>query len=79
MGIFTSSNPIQGFRKKSDVNCSDMFASVACISTSRLLIALESIHNIFTHQMDVNTTFLNGELEDEVYMKQPEGFIMLDK
>ncbi|GKA14468.1 zinc finger, CCHC-type containing protein [Tanacetum coccineum] len=51
--------------------------SVACISIIRLLIALASIHNLIIHQMDVNTTFLNGEMDEEVYMNQPQGFIML--
>ncbi|GJY90013.1 zinc finger, CCHC-type containing protein [Tanacetum coccineum] len=47
------------------------------ISTIRLLIAMASIHNWTIHQMDVKTTFLNGELEEEIYMNQPQGFIML--
>ncbi|GKF82946.1 zinc finger, CCHC-type containing protein, partial [Tanacetum coccineum] len=50
--------------------------NVAHISTIRLLIALASIHNLIIHQMDVKTTFLNGELDEEVYMNQPHGFIM---
>ncbi|GJW48319.1 zinc finger, CCHC-type containing protein [Tanacetum coccineum] len=49
---------------------------VARISTIRLLIALTSIHNLIIHQMDVKTSFLNSELEEEVYMNQPQGFIM---
>ncbi|GJS66639.1 zinc finger, CCHC-type containing protein [Tanacetum coccineum] len=36
----------------------------------------ETIHNLVIHQMDVKTTFLNGDLDEEVYMKQPEGFVM---
>ncbi|GJT97194.1 zinc finger, CCHC-type containing protein [Tanacetum coccineum] len=50
---------------------------VAHISTIRLLIAMASIHNLIIHQMDVKTTFLNGELDEDVYMNQPQGFIML--
>ncbi|GKA37214.1 zinc finger, CCHC-type containing protein [Tanacetum coccineum] len=46
------------------------------ISAIRLLIALASIHNLIIHQMDVKTTFLNGELDEEVYMNHPQGFIM---
>ncbi|GJU99676.1 zinc finger, CCHC-type containing protein [Tanacetum coccineum] len=44
---------------------------VARINIIRLLIALASIHNLIIHQMDVKTTFLNGELDKEVYMNQP--------
>ncbi|GJZ30954.1 zinc finger, CCHC-type containing protein [Tanacetum coccineum] len=43
---------------------------VACISTIRLLIAIASIHNLIIHQMDVNTTLLNGELDEERSPKQ---------
>nr|GEU61702.1 zinc finger, CCHC-type [Tanacetum cinerariifolium] len=42
----------------------------------RLLLALAAIHNLVIHRMDVKKVFLNGELDEEVYMKQPEGFVM---
>ncbi|GKC86778.1 zinc finger, CCHC-type containing protein, partial [Tanacetum coccineum] len=54
----------------------DTYAPVARITTIRLLLALAAIHNLVIHQMDVKTIFLNGDLEEEVYMKQPEGFVM---
>ncbi|GKA30208.1 zinc finger, CCHC-type containing protein [Tanacetum coccineum] len=52
------------------------FSLMARISTIRLLIAMASIYNLIIHQMDVKTTFLNGDLDEEVYMNQPQGFIM---
>ncbi|GKA05768.1 zinc finger, CCHC-type containing protein [Tanacetum coccineum] len=67
---------IQGFRQKSRIEYFDTYALVTRISTIRLLITLALIHNLIIHQMDVKTTFLNGELDEEVYMKQPQGFIM---
>ncbi|GJY69644.1 zinc finger, CCHC-type containing protein [Tanacetum coccineum] len=67
-----------GFRQKEGINYFDTYASVARITTIRLLIALATIHNLAIHQMDVKTIFLNGDLEEEVYMKQPEGFVMPD-
>ncbi|GKE66624.1 zinc finger, CCHC-type containing protein, partial [Tanacetum coccineum] len=63
-------------RQKSGIDYFDTYASVAHISTIRLLIAMTSIHNLIIHQMDVKTAFLNGELDEEVYMNQPQGFIM---
>ncbi|GJW55127.1 zinc finger, CCHC-type containing protein [Tanacetum coccineum] len=68
---------IQGFRQKSEIDYFDTYAPVARISTIRLLIVIASIHNLIIHQMDVKTAFLNGELDEEVYMNQPQGFIML--
>nr|GEZ03500.1 zinc finger, CCHC-type [Tanacetum cinerariifolium] len=67
---------IHGLRQKSGINYFDTYASVVRINTIRLLIDMASIHNLIIHQMDVKTTFLNGELDEEVYMNQPQGFIM---
>ena len=39
-----------------------------------MLIAIAAIHNFEIHQMDVKTAFLDGELDEEIYMEQPEGF-----
>ncbi|GKD85152.1 zinc finger, CCHC-type containing protein, partial [Tanacetum coccineum] len=57
---------IQGFKQKSGIDYFDTYALVARISTIRLPIAMTSIHNLVIHQMDVKTTFLNGDLDEEV-------------
>ncbi|CAM8886536.1 unnamed protein product [Rhodiola kirilowii] len=67
---------IQGFRQKYGMDYFDTYAPVARISTIRLLISLASIHKLLVHQMDAKTAFVNGDLEEEIYMKQPEGFAM---
>ncbi|KAL2465237.1 cysteine-rich RLK (RECEPTOR-like protein kinase) 8 [Abeliophyllum distichum] len=54
----------------------DMYAPVARITSIRILFALASIHDLHIHQMDVKTIFLNGDLDEEVYMEQPEGFVL---
>ena len=41
----------------------------------RAILSLSVQNEMFVHQMDVSTAFLNGELKDEVYMSQPEGFV----
>ncbi|KAL0421120.1 UNVERIFIED_CONTAM: Copia protein [Sesamum latifolium] len=67
---------IQDFRQRPGVDYFDTYAPVAHISTIRLLIALASIHNLVIYQMDVKTIFLNENLDEKVYINQPEGFIM---
>nr|GEX06415.1 zinc finger, CCHC-type [Tanacetum cinerariifolium] len=56
---------IQGLKQKSRINYFDTYAPVMRISTIRLLIAMASIHNLIIRQMDVKTTFLNGDLDEE--------------
>nr|KAJ0195830.1 hypothetical protein LSAT_V11C700359790 [Lactuca sativa] len=68
---------IQGFRKNEGIDFFDTSVIVARIATILLLLALEAIHNLVIHQMDVKTSFLNGDLDEEIYMKQPKGFVML--
>ena len=49
---------------------------MARLATSRVLLALAASHGLLVHQMDVKTTFLNGELEEEIYMQQPDDFVV---
>ena len=44
------------------------------IATIRTLIALAAIHDLVVHQIDVKTSFLNGDIEEEIYISQPEGY-----
>ena len=52
----------------------DTYSLVTRITSIRMLIAIAVLHNLDIHQMDVKTAFLNGELNEEIYMEQPEGF-----
>ena len=65
----------QGFKQKLGVDYFNTYAPVTRITTIRLLVALATIYHLEIHQMDVKTTFLYGELDEEVYMKQLEGFV----
>jgi hypothetical protein len=48
---------------------------VARLTTIRVLLCLAASHGLIVHQMDVKTAFLNGELDEEIYMEQPAGFV----
>jgi hypothetical protein len=54
----------------------EVFAPIARLDMVRLLIALAAHHNWKIYQLDVKSAFLNGILEEEVYVQQPKGFIM---
>ena len=69
----------KGFSQKQNVDYFDTFAHVTRISSICILIVLASIHKLFIHQIDVKTTFLNGDLEEEIYMLQLEGCITLEQ
>ena len=48
-------------------------------SSIRVLLAIFALFDIELEQLDVKTTFLHGELEEQIYMHQPEGFVVLGK
>ena len=74
--LFKARLVVKGFWQKEGVDYFDTYAPVARITSIRLLFALASIYNLCIHQMDVKTAFLNGDLNEEVYMEQPEGFVL---
>ena len=67
---------VQGFDQKAGIDFFDTYSPVAHISTIRVLLALASIHKLIIYQMDVKTAFLHRDLEEKIYMHQPEGFIV---
>lgn len=66
---------VVGFSQKKDVDYFATYSPVAKIATIRAIIALAAIHNLIIHQMDVKTAFLNGDLDEEIYINQAEGFV----
>ncbi|KAL8149671.1 hypothetical protein AgCh_006619 [Apium graveolens] len=64
----------KGFRQREGIDYFDTYSPVARMTTIRLLIVLASVHGLIIHQMDVKTAFLHDDLEEEIYMDQPEGF-----
>lgn len=64
----------KGFLQKEGVDYGEIFAPVARIETVRFVVAIASFKGWSMHQLDVKSAFLNGPLEEEVYVEQPPGF-----
>lgn len=74
--VFKARLVAKGFKQKEGLDYFDTYAPVARMTSIRVLMALASIYKLHVHQMDVKTAFLNGELDEEIYMDQPEGFVL---
>ena len=69
----------QGFTQKFGTDYDETFCPVVRLESIRTLIALSVQHGLQLHQIDITTAFLNGDLEEEVFMSQPEGFVAKDQ
>ncbi|KAM1216803.1 hypothetical protein ACFX2J_013044 [Malus domestica] len=65
----------KGYRQTEGIDYEENFSPVAMIKSIRILLAIAPYHDYEIWQMDVKTAFLNGYLEEELYMTQPEGFM----
>jgi hypothetical protein len=65
----------RGFTQIQGIDYDETFSPVARFESLRLLLALAALEDWEIHQMDVKSAFLNGLLEEEIYMEQPEGFV----
>jgi hypothetical protein len=67
--------PINGFTQKKGEYYFDNYSPITRLITIHVLIDLAASHDLLIHQMDVKTNFLNDELDEDIYMKQLEGFM----
>ena len=65
----------KGFMQIPGIDFDETFSPVARFESLHMLLALAMLEDWHIHQMDVKSAFLNGELEEEIYMEQPKGFI----
>jgi len=69
----------KGFTQKDGIDYKETFSPVSKKDSLRIILALVAHYDLELHQMDVKTAFLNGDLEEEIYMDQPEGFVSTGK
>nr|GEX56462.1 hypothetical protein [Tanacetum cinerariifolium] len=68
----------RGYRQKEEINFEESFALVARLEAIRIFLAFAAHINMVVYQIDVKTVFLNGNLWEDVYVSQPDGFVDLD-
>nr|GEZ73570.1 hypothetical protein [Tanacetum cinerariifolium] len=68
----------RGYRQEEGIDFEKSFAPVARLEAIRILLAYAAHKNMVVYQMDVKTAFLNGNLREEVYVSQPDGFVDQD-
>jgi hypothetical protein len=66
----------KGYKQKQNVDYFNTYSPVTRIASIRILFAIAYIYKLVVHQMDVKTAFLNGDLEEKIYMEQPEGHVV---
>ena len=69
----------RGFSQKEGIDYEETFAPIAKYTSIISILALAAVMKWKIHQMDVKTNFLNGVVEEEVYVEQPLGFETHDK
>ena len=67
---------VKGYKQREGLDYFDTYSPITRITSIRMLVAIETVYKLEIHQMDVKTAFLNGDLEEEIYLEQPEGFIV---
>ena len=65
----------KGYSQTKGIDYTETFAPVAKFNSIRLILAISAKYQFYIHQMDVKTAFLNGELTEDIYMDQPDGFV----
>ncbi|GKF21137.1 retrovirus-related pol polyprotein from transposon TNT 1-94 [Tanacetum coccineum] len=69
----------RGYRQEEGIDFEESFAPIARLEAIRIFLAFAAHMIMIVYQMDVNTAFLNGNLREEVYLSQPDGFVDKDK
>jgi len=69
----------RGFSQKEGIDYEETFSPVARYTSIRAILSIATVMKWKLHQMDVKTTFLNGVVEEDVYVEQPQGFETHDR
>ena len=67
---------VKGFQEKEGIDYTEIFSPIKKMLTIRLVLGMVVAENLHLEQLNVKTAFLHGNLEEDIYMIQPKGFII---
>ncbi|KAL6334618.1 hypothetical protein AAG906_019470 [Vitis piasezkii] len=70
---------VKGFQQKEGIDYTEIFSPVVKMPTIRLVLGMVVVEKLHLEQLDVKTTFLHGDLEEDLYIIQPKGFIVQEQ
>ena len=65
---------VNGFAQKKGIDFDEIFSPVVKMTSIRTILSLVAVEDLHLKQLDVKTTFLHGDLEEDIYMQQPQGY-----
>ena len=76
---FKASLGVKRYSQRKGMDYAEIFSPVVKLTYIQILLSVVASENLHLEQMDVKTTFLHGDLDKEIYMQQPEGFVVPGK
>ena len=70
---------VKGYAQKKVIDINEIFSLLVRLITVRIVLSICATFDLHLEQLDVKIAFLNGELEEEIYILQPEGFTKIEK
>ena len=70
---------VKRYSQRNGIDYTEIFSPVVKLTSIRILLSIVASENFHAEQMDVKTAFLHGDLDKEIYMQQPEGFVVPGK
>ena len=77
--IFKDRLVVEGFAQKMEIDFDEIFSLVVKMTSIHTILSLVAIEDLYLEQLDVETTFLHGDFDEEIYKAQPQGFAIKGK
>ena len=65
---------MNGFAQKKGIDFDEIFSPIVKMTLIRTILSLLAVEDLHLEQLDVKTTFLHGDFEEDIYMQQPQGY-----